>query len=89
MQDVSEADTSHTRSGGRQGGWGHQGPADSPQPAASLATYSTSTGTSPTEPAVPGVLVENVATTGKTLPDFTGRWAAMLAGTEYEGVFEE
>ena len=33
---------------------------------------------------VPGVLVENVATTGKTLPDFTGRWAAMLAGTEYE-----
>ncbi len=33
--------------------------------------------------AVPGVLVENVATTAKTLPDFPGRWAAMLAGTEY------
>jgi hypothetical protein len=26
-----------------------------------------------------------VATTGKTLPDFTGRWAALLAGTEYQG----
>ncbi len=34
---------------------------------------------------VPGVRVENVATTAKTLPDFTGRWAAMLAGTEYQG----
>ncbi|MGH3415153.1 MAG: 3-phosphoshikimate 1-carboxyvinyltransferase [Actinocrinis sp.] len=34
---------------------------------------------------VPGVRVENVATTGKTLPDFPGRWAAMLAGTEYQG----
>jgi 3-phosphoshikimate 1-carboxyvinyltransferase len=29
---------------------------------------------------VPGVLVENIATTGKTLPDFPGMWAAMLAG---------
>ena len=27
---------------------------------------------------VPGLLVENVATTGKTLPDFTGRWARLL-----------
>lgn len=35
--------------------------------------------------AVPGIEVENVATTGKTLPDFTGRWAALLAGTEYQG----
>lgn len=34
---------------------------------------------------VPGVLVENVGTTGKTLPDFPGRWAALLAGTEYQG----
>lgn len=34
---------------------------------------------------VPGVLVENVATTAKTLPDFPGRWNAMLAGTEYRG----
>src|SRR5262249_924986 len=30
--------------------------------------------------AVPGVRVENIATTGKTLPDFPGMWAAMLAG---------
>ncbi|WP_432571804.1 3-phosphoshikimate 1-carboxyvinyltransferase [Kineococcus sp. SYSU DK005] len=30
--------------------------------------------------AVDGVLVEDVATTGKTLPDFPGMWAAMLAG---------
>ncbi len=29
--------------------------------------------------AVPGVEVENVATTGKTLPDFPGLWTAMLA----------
>ncbi|HEY3870366.1 MAG TPA: 3-phosphoshikimate 1-carboxyvinyltransferase [Actinocrinis sp.] len=35
--------------------------------------------------AVPGVRVENVGTTVKTLPDFPGRWAAMLAGTEYRG----
>ncbi|WP_026413810.1 3-phosphoshikimate 1-carboxyvinyltransferase [Actinomadura oligospora] len=28
--------------------------------------------------AVPGVRVENVGTVGKTLPDFTERWAAML-----------
>jgi 3-phosphoshikimate 1-carboxyvinyltransferase len=34
---------------------------------------------------VPGIRVENVATTGKTLPDFPGRWAALLAGTEYQG----
>jgi len=34
---------------------------------------------------VAGVLVENVATTAKTLPDFPGRWAAMLAGSEYTG----
>lgn len=29
---------------------------------------------------VPGVLVEDVATTGKTLPDFVGLWSAMLHG---------
>jgi 3-phosphoshikimate 1-carboxyvinyltransferase len=29
--------------------------------------------------AVDGILVENVATTAKTLPDFTGLWSAMLA----------
>jgi 3-phosphoshikimate 1-carboxyvinyltransferase len=29
---------------------------------------------------VPGVLVENVATTGKTLPDFVGLWESMLRG---------
>lgn len=28
---------------------------------------------------VPGVTVENIATTTKTLPDFTGLWAAMVA----------
>ena len=28
-----------------------------------------------------GVLVDNVDTTAKTLPDFTHRWAAMLADT--------
>jgi 3-phosphoshikimate 1-carboxyvinyltransferase len=33
---------------------------------------------------VPDVGVENVATTSKTLPDFTSRWTAMLAGHEYE-----
>jgi 3-phosphoshikimate 1-carboxyvinyltransferase len=27
---------------------------------------------------VPGVEVENIATTGKTLPDFVGMWTAML-----------
>ncbi|HEV3173184.1 MAG TPA: 3-phosphoshikimate 1-carboxyvinyltransferase [Actinocrinis sp.] len=35
--------------------------------------------------AVEGVLVENVATTAKTLPDFPGRWAAMLGGVPYTG----
>ncbi|GAA0322806.1 3-phosphoshikimate 1-carboxyvinyltransferase [Kineococcus aurantiacus] len=29
---------------------------------------------------VEGVLVEDIATTGKTLPDFPGMWASMLAG---------
>ena len=29
---------------------------------------------------VPGVVVEDVATTAKTLPDFTGLWTAMLRG---------
>ena len=29
---------------------------------------------------VPGVAVEDIATTAKTLPDFPGLWAAMLAG---------
>jgi 3-phosphoshikimate 1-carboxyvinyltransferase len=33
--------------------------------------------------AVAGVQVQDVATTGKTLPDFPGRWAALLAGTDY------
>ena len=32
---------------------------------------------------VPGVRVQDVATTGKTLPDFPGRWAALLAGSDY------
>jgi 3-phosphoshikimate 1-carboxyvinyltransferase len=30
--------------------------------------------------AVPGVAVEDIGTTGKTLPDFPGMWRAMLAG---------
>ena len=30
---------------------------------------------------VPGVLIENVATTAKTLPDFTGMWTGMLGST--------
>ena len=30
--------------------------------------------------AVPGVLVENIATTAKTFPDFAGAWSAVLAG---------
>lgn len=29
---------------------------------------------------VPGVTVDDIATTGKTVPDFPARWAAMLAG---------
>jgi 3-phosphoshikimate 1-carboxyvinyltransferase len=29
---------------------------------------------------VPGVLVEDVATTAKTVPDFVDRWAGLLAG---------
>jgi 3-phosphoshikimate 1-carboxyvinyltransferase len=29
--------------------------------------------------AVPGVLVEDVATTAKTIPDFVGLWDGMLA----------
>jgi 3-phosphoshikimate 1-carboxyvinyltransferase len=33
--------------------------------------------------AVPGIRVQDVATTGKTIPDFPGRWAALLAGTDY------
>ncbi|HEV2637556.1 MAG TPA: 3-phosphoshikimate 1-carboxyvinyltransferase [Actinocrinis sp.] len=32
---------------------------------------------------VPGIEVENVATTEKTLPQFTERWAALLAGREF------
>jgi len=31
--------------------------------------------------AVPGVMVEDVATTGKTLPDFAGRWSRLLGAT--------
>ena len=30
---------------------------------------------------VPGVEVENIATTGKTLPDFTSRWTDVVAPT--------
>jgi len=30
---------------------------------------------------VPGVVVEQISTTGKTLPDFAGLWARMLAGS--------
>ena len=30
---------------------------------------------------VPGVEVVNIATTAKTLPDFTGMWQRMLAGS--------
>jgi 3-phosphoshikimate 1-carboxyvinyltransferase len=30
--------------------------------------------------AVPGVAIRDVATTGKTIPDFPARWSAMLAG---------
>ncbi|WP_034265154.1 3-phosphoshikimate 1-carboxyvinyltransferase [Actinospica robiniae] len=33
--------------------------------------------------AVPGVRVVDIATTGKTLPDFPARWAAMLAGQDF------
>lgn len=29
---------------------------------------------------VPGVVVEDVATTAKTIPDFVGLWDGMLAG---------
>jgi 3-phosphoshikimate 1-carboxyvinyltransferase len=29
---------------------------------------------------VPGILVENIATTGKTFPDFAGAWSALVAG---------
>jgi 3-phosphoshikimate 1-carboxyvinyltransferase len=34
--------------------------------------------------AVPGVRVRDVATTAKTLPDFAGRWTAMLEGRAYQ-----
>lgn len=34
---------------------------------------------------VPGIEVENVATTAKTLPDFTGRWSRMLGGRGESG----
>jgi 3-phosphoshikimate 1-carboxyvinyltransferase len=29
---------------------------------------------------VPGIRVQDVATTGKTLPDFVGMWTSMLGG---------
>jgi len=35
--------------------------------------------------AVPGVRVVDIATTGKTLPDFPARWSAMLAGEDFGG----
>ena len=31
---------------------------------------------------VPGVKVDDIASTSKTLPDFTGLWDAMLTGGE-------
>ena len=31
---------------------------------------------------VPGVEVEDIGTTAKTLPDFPGMWATMLAGRD-------
>jgi hypothetical protein len=34
---------------------------------------------------VPGVVVEDIATTSKTLPDFPGLWAGMLAGDASRG----
>ncbi|MBS2552931.1 3-phosphoshikimate 1-carboxyvinyltransferase [Catenulispora sp. NL8] len=34
--------------------------------------------------AVPGVEVEDIATTGKTLPDFPAMWAAMLTADDHE-----
>lgn len=33
--------------------------------------------------AVPGIRVVDIATTGKTLPDFPARWTAMLAGQDF------
>ena len=30
----------------------------------------------------PGVRIEDIATTAKTLPDFPGMWTAMLAGRD-------
>ncbi len=33
---------------------------------------------------VPGVTVENIGTTGKTMPDFVGLWSAMLRGADDE-----
>jgi len=30
---------------------------------------------------VPGVIVDDISATAKTLPDFAGRWARMLAGS--------
>ncbi|HEX5967534.1 MAG TPA: 3-phosphoshikimate 1-carboxyvinyltransferase [Intrasporangium sp.] len=35
---------------------------------------------------VPGVVVEDIATTGKTLPDFPGLWARMLSGDHAAGL---
>ena len=35
---------------------------------------------------VPGVEVEDIATTAKTLPDFPGLWAGMLAGQASDAV---
>ena len=34
---------------------------------------------------VPGILVEDIGTTAKTVPDFPGLWAGMLAGPRPEG----
>lgn len=36
--------------------------------------------------AVPDMQVEDIATTGKTLPDFEGLWAGLVSGTEPGGV---
>jgi 3-phosphoshikimate 1-carboxyvinyltransferase len=33
---------------------------------------------------VPGIEVDDIASTGKTIPDFPGMWAAMIAGEPAE-----
>jgi 3-phosphoshikimate 1-carboxyvinyltransferase len=38
---------------------------------------------------VPGVVIENVETTAKTLPEFAARWTAMLTGSGNDGSSDE